>query len=100
MIDDYGQTNFMTKIKHELDKRFYIENDEGDAFLDYEREDDVINILHVYVAASLRGQGIAEALTREALEYVKLKRYRVIPSCPYVSQTFLRRHPEYQELID
>jgi len=24
----------------------------------------------------------------------------VIPSCPYISQTYLKRHPEYQSLVN
>lgn len=88
----------MIEVKHEVNQCFYIQPHEERAVLDYSREGIVMNIQHVYVPPSLRGQGIAESLTREALEYAKLQGYSIIPSCPYVSQTFLRRYPEYQSL--
>lgn len=86
------------KVEHKIDQQFYVENAEGHATLDYVREGDCINILRVFVPPVFRGQGLAKELTVEAFEYAKSKKYQVIPSCPYVSQTFLARYPQYQEL--
>jgi len=87
------------KVEHESGAQFYIAQAEENAVLDYRLEGDCLNLLRVFVPPALRGQGVAEVLTREALEYAKSKGYQVIPTCPYISKTFLARHPEYQTLL-
>jgi predicted GNAT family acetyltransferase len=57
-----------------------------------------LDIQHVYVPPPLRGQGIAERIVKYAFALPLQQGHvscRIIPSCTYVSQTFLSRHPEF-----
>ncbi len=66
--------------------------------IDYELEGKNLSLTHVGVPKPLEGRGIAGQLTQAALDWARAENYRVIPVCPYV-QTWLRRHPEYQDLV-
>ena len=65
--------------------------------IDYELVGENLSLNHVGVPKPLEGRGIAGQLTQAALDWARAEHYRVIPVCPYV-QTWLRRHPEYQDL--
>jgi predicted GNAT family acetyltransferase len=54
---------------------------------------------HTFVPSELRGRGIAEKLVRAALGTARDEGYAVVPSCSYVD-AFIRRHVEYQPLLD
>ncbi|WP_277052692.1 GNAT family N-acetyltransferase [Zestomonas thermotolerans] len=45
-----------------------------------------LDIYRTFVPTSLRGRGIAAALTEEALAYADRMGYTVIPSCSYVER--------------
>lgn len=57
-----------------------------------------IDLYHTYVPEVFRGRGIAERLCKAAFEYAKAHRLTVLPSCSYVSDAYLKRHPEYESL--
>ena len=57
-----------------------------------------LDFQHTEVARELRGRGVADALVRHALEDVRARGERIIPTCPFV-KAFLARHPEYQPLV-
>jgi uncharacterized protein len=59
--------------------------------------DHVLDFQHTQVASALRGRGLADVLVRHALEDVRSRGERIIPTCPFV-KVFLARHPEYQPL--
>ena len=65
--------------------------------LDYSKNGDTIMMTHVGVPVEFRGQGLAAAITKTALEYAKSNSLRVIPICPYV-MSYIRRNPQYMEL--
>lgn len=62
------------------------------------QRDNVYVMLHTEVRAEYEGQGVAHKLVHDALELVKAEGSRIVPLCPYV-QSYLRRHPEYEELV-
>lgn len=67
---------------------------------EYRLTDDQIIIPLVEVDPRFRGRGVAASLVRYALDAVREEGTRtVVPVCPYV-QTFIRRYPEYQDLVD
>ena len=68
------------------------------AFLEYERGDGVIELIHTEVPPALEGRGIAGMLARTALEDARSAWLEVIPSCSYVA-AYIRRHPEYLPLV-
>ena len=57
-----------------------------------------IDLYHTYVPEIFRGKGIAEKLCKTAFEYAKTNTLTVIPSCSYISDAYLKRHPEYVPL--
>ena len=57
-----------------------------------------LDLYHTYVPEVFRGRGIAEKLCKAAFEYAKAQGLSVLPSCTYVSDAYLKRHPEYEAL--
>lgn len=86
-------------IRHHQDQqRFEVELENLLCVIDYQLNGKILTLPHVGVPQPLEGRGIAGELTRTALDWARTQNYRVIPVCPYV-QAWLRRHPEYQDLI-
>lgn len=54
---------------------------------------------HTEVDEDRSGSGLASRLVRHALDDVRSRKGRIVPLCPYVS-AYIRRHPEYEELVD
>ena len=54
---------------------------------------------HTITPESMRGRGIAEHVTLAAFQFCEREGYRVIPTCTYISDTFLSRHPELRPLV-
>jgi uncharacterized protein len=59
------------------------------AYMDLGKQ--TLDIYRTFVPNSLRGQGIAAALTEHALQYAERIGYTVIPSCSYVERYMERR---------
>lgn len=68
------------------------------SLLSYRRFADRLVLQHTEVPSPLEGQGLAAKLTRTALEFARANQLRVVPLCPY-ALSFLRRHPQYQDLL-
>jgi len=85
-------------VNNETTSRFETQVDGKTAFLAYRRADKTVVFEHTEVPPALEGRGLAARLTRTALEYAKSQQLRVIPQCSYVA-SYIRKHPEYQELV-
>lgn len=86
-------------IRHnQHQQRFEVELENLLCVIDYQLNGKFLTLPHVGVPQPLEGRGIAGELTRTALDWARAENYRVIPVCPYV-QAWLRRHPEYRDLI-
>jgi uncharacterized protein len=57
-----------------------------------------LDFQHTEVPRELRGHHVAESLVRQALDDVRSRGERIIPTCPFV-KAFLGRHPEYAALV-
>ncbi|MFO7897117.1 MAG: GNAT family N-acetyltransferase [Candidatus Cloacimonadales bacterium] len=88
------------KIIHDQEqKRFYTEQDNKRALLDYKQIDETtLKYYHTFVPPELRGKKFAAEIVRYALDYAQEHDFQVIPSCPYVRK-FIERHQEYQSLV-
>lgn len=67
------------------------------SLLAYRLTDGIMTIYHTEVPPSLRGQGVAQELTRTALNWANNEGHKVVPTCSYVA-AFMRRNPEFQNL--
>lgn len=73
---------------------------DGLAYLEYrEPRRDVMDLVHTYVPASKRGGGIAGQLCKAACAHARERNLRIVPTCSYVSDTFLPRNPEWRGLV-
>jgi predicted GNAT family acetyltransferase len=55
-------------------------------------------LLHTEVSDELEGQGLGAKLVTEALDDIRARGLQLVPLCPFVS-AYLRRHPEYADLV-
>ena len=70
------------------------------AYVEYEEAGDgVLALTHTEVPEEFEGTGIGGALVKGALEIVRGEGLKIVPTCQFVS-AYLRRHPEYQELVE
>jgi predicted GNAT family acetyltransferase len=68
------------------------------AFITYRLDGDVLTLIHTEVPHAFREKGVAKALARAALNYARAQRLSVKPDCPFIAR-FIRRHPEYADLV-
>ena len=68
------------------------------AVAQYERTADRITFTHTIVAEAAEGYGVGSKLVKFALDKARTEELAVIPQCPFV-QSYLRRHPEYGDLV-
>ena len=80
-------------------QRFELPVGEGLAFLSYRWQNGRLALMHTEVPESAEGKGIAKELVKFAFETAKQQQRQVLVYCPYVS-TFLKRHPEYEYLVE
>jgi predicted GNAT family acetyltransferase len=78
--------------------RFELEEQGLVAFADYRLEGGRLVIPHVEAPPALRGTGTAGRLMTGLLEEARSRGLKVVPLCPY-ADAFIRRHPEYQDLV-
>ena len=77
-------------IIHSEGNGFYIydENKEILARLEYKRKGNILIFDHTVVSDKLKGQGIAQKLLDEAVDYVRKNNLKVEPVCSYVVKKF------------
>ena len=74
------------------------DGDEYIGLIDYDLRDGVVVMTHTEVRPARQGGGVAGTLAGAALDDVRARGLSVEPACPYIA-TFIRRHPEYADLI-
>ena len=65
----------------------------------YATEPGLLVLIHTEVAEAVEGQGLGSVLVRGALDDIRARGLRVSPVCPFVL-SYLKRHPEYADLVD
>ncbi|MGC3982169.1 MAG: GNAT family N-acetyltransferase [Steroidobacteraceae bacterium] len=79
-------------------QRFEMEAEGDISFIDYYRQGKVLVMTHAEVPHEMNGRGLGTAMVKGALDIVREREEKVIPSCPFVA-IYIRRHPEYQSLL-
>jgi predicted GNAT family acetyltransferase len=89
----------VTVTDHPDELRYEIDVDgEVGGFINYRRDDGVIELVHTDVAPKWEGRGVGAALVQGALDDVRARGLKVRPYCPFVA-AYIRRHPGYQDLV-
>lgn len=73
-------------------------DDEVVGVLEYREQADRIEMHHTYTTPAYRGRGIAAELVGAALDDVRARGQRVVPTCWYVAE-HIDAHPRYQNLL-
>ena len=79
-------------------QRFELQVEGQLAFADYRKQAGVLVITHVETPPALRGGGVAGRVMQGVLESARAQGLKVDPVCPY-AEVYIRRHPEYQDLL-
>jgi uncharacterized protein len=87
-------------IIHDADDlRFYAKVADEEAELTYTYpEEKVLDFDYTYIPPAARNQGLADQLVQAGLEFARQNQLLVIPSCPVV-EAYVKRHPEYRDLL-
>ncbi|XP_078440924.1 acetyltransferase At1g77540-like [Wolffia australiana] len=82
------------------------ETEDGKAFLQYRLRPIngggagvAMDMVHTFVPSSKRGRGTAALLCNAAFQHAKDRSIPVIPTCSYISETFLERNPAWKALV-
>ena len=67
-------------------------------FLGYRLDGEVATLQHTIINEEYGRRGFARALVTLVLEQMRERGLRIIPECTYV-QDYLRRYPEYNDLL-
>ena len=87
------------EIVHDAEThRFSVQVEGHRGVIDYTLRDGVMVITHTEVPPVIGGRGIAAELTRAALDTARREGRKVVPACSYAA-AFIRRHPEYADLL-
>jgi predicted GNAT family acetyltransferase len=63
-----------------------------------EIDDKIVNITRVFVDESLRGQGVADSVMREACDAIRSEGKKARAACPYARKWF-EKHPEIRDIL-
>jgi len=58
-----------------------------------------IDIEHIFVDSSLRGQGIAGKLMEVVAEYLRKKRLKTTATCSYANSWLIKNRASYEDII-
>jgi len=69
------------------------------AFIAYRWEHGKLALMHTEVPEKAEGKGIAGELAKFVFEKAKQDQRKILVFCPFIS-TYLKRHSEYNELVE
>jgi uncharacterized protein len=79
-------------------RRFELDVDGAVAFVTYRPIADGLYLLHTETPAELRGRGIGSRLARGMLETIRARGQKIRVGCDFLI-AFMRRHPEFDDLL-
>jgi predicted GNAT family acetyltransferase len=89
----------VSEVRHDPQRSAYeyVADGEVIAVADYRDDGQRVEMHHTYTDPAHRGQGIAAVLVAAALDDIRRRDRRVVPTCWFVAE-FLDTHPEYADL--
>ena len=67
-------------------------------FINYRDEPDRRVLVHTDIDPKYEGGGYGSQLVKAALDDVRARGIKIVPLCPFVA-AFLRRHPDYGDVV-
>lgn len=89
-------------VKHNTKQNiFHKRTDVGIVELKYQvdEENDVIDFISTFTPEAIRGEGHADEVVQAGFEYADENNYEVQPTCVYISDTWLDRHPDWEDIV-
>ncbi len=68
-------------------------------FIDYKKIGNRFSLLHTEIPPACRNRGEGTAFVEQTLRYIKENHFNIIVLCTFV-QAYLKKHPEWTDLID
>ncbi|XP_027330930.1 acetyltransferase At1g77540-like [Abrus precatorius] len=96
---DGGSGNSINVAWNEAQQRF--ETEDKEAYVEYviRLNGKVMDLVHTFVPPSKRGLGLASLLCVAAFQHAQSHSLSIIPTCSYVSDTFLPRNPSWKSVV-
>ena len=89
----------MSTVKITTINRFELEVNDYVAFIEFDKiEPTILDLVHTEVPKELSGKGIGSKLVFGALQYCKVHKLKIIPSCPFI-KNYIEKHPEWTALV-
>lgn len=85
-------------FNNEARSRFELKVGEALAFADYQLDEQVLTILHVFSPPELRGTGVAAQLMQGIVDLARKDGMQLRPVCSY-AEVWMARHPEHGDLL-
>jgi predicted GNAT family acetyltransferase len=90
----------VTVARNDAKSRYEVDADGKVAgILVYRDGGEVLTMVHTEVGEEWEGEGVGSTLVRGALDDVRERGLKIRPLCPFVA-AYVKRHPEYQDLVD
>jgi len=86
-------------IHNQAAQRFELQIGAFTPVLDYPLQGERIAFTYTGVPTALEGSGIGSFVVRAGLDYAREQGYKVISLCSFVV-AYIRRHPEYEDLLN
>jgi len=86
-------------INNTAQQQFEIHTEDNVAVLVYRFYKNDMALMHTDVPEALGNRGIASTLAKFALDWAKENNKKIMVYCPFVA-SYLKRHPEYNTLVD
>lgn len=87
----------MQVVENPSERRYeLLDGDDLLGRIDYRARSSALALIHTEVEP--KRQGLGSELVKGALDDVRARGLRVVPICPFVG-AFIRRHPEYSDLV-
>ncbi|XP_010459898.1 PREDICTED: acetyltransferase At1g77540-like [Camelina sativa] len=83
--------------------RHRFETEDHEAFIEYKMKNEgskvIMDLVRTFVPPSKAGLGLASLLCVAAFEHASEHSFSIVPTCSYVSDTFLPRNPSSKHLV-
>ncbi|WP_370617487.1 GNAT family N-acetyltransferase [Mumia sp. Pv 4-285] len=94
-------TESVVDVHENTDEQRYdlmVDGDLGGTIVYRDPRPGVRQLVHTEVRPELGGRGLSGVVAKAALDDIRTKGWKVVPTCPYVA-SYIDKHPEYAELV-